>query len=338
MLPEVADAERSGPDARVDRSCAGVPGVAGFYTPASLHVIDDLAYVFSVDASDPSPRVLMHVTPVAELWFGNPAPLLQGAHEVDLIEHGDELRALVGRQFYSVELASLDGFVFSEDQVVGPHQPTYNCEGFPPPRYFRGRETAELIAVGSDFNGGLFGCQERVFVARRDGIDWAEPVEVGRGDAVYAYQGASRATLVTTLGVLQSTDDGASFQTVTGLEAAGGAFTGSRLVLIRAAGDGVRALLSDDDGASWSAQTRVLADQPIGGAFVAVDGEHLAVASATASEIVLTTSADDAVRWTEPRRIPRPSWQRLLAIAQHGNTTLWLTAGQQDALELCALR
>ena len=339
VLPEVSDAERSGQDRREELSCADVPGVAGFYTPPSLHAFRGLAYVFSVDASEATPRVLMHVSPIAELAFANPATLLYGAHEVDVIAHDDGLWALVGRQFYTLQLASIDGFLFAEDQVVGPHQPTYDCEGFPPPRYFRGREPVELIAVGNDFNGGLFGCQERVFVARRGASGWDEPVEVGRGDVVFAHHGATRATIVTTLGVLLSRDDGATFQQVTGFDAAGGAFTGSQLVLLRSGGDGVRVLASDDDGTSWRAQTRVLPDQANGGGpFIAADGATLAVALATASEIVLATSSDDAVSWTEPRRIARPSARRLLALAQHGDATLWLTSGSDGALELCALQ
>lgn len=339
VLPEVSDAERSGPDPREELSCADVPGVAGFYTPPSLHAFRGLAYVFSVDASEATPRVLMHVSPIAELAFSNPATLLYGAHEVDVIAHDDGLWALAGRQFYTLQLASLDGFLFAEDQVVGPHQPVYDCEGFPPPRYFRGREPVELIAVGNDFNGGLFGCQERVFVARRGASGWDEPVEVGRGDAVFAHHGATRATIVTSLGVLQSRDDGATFQQVTGFDAAGAAFTGSQLVLLRSGGDGIRVLASDDDGTSWRAQTRVLPDQANGGGpFIAADGAQLAVALATATEIVLTTSADDAVSWTEPRRITRPSPRRLLALAQHGDATLWLTSGSDGALELCALQ
>ncbi len=187
VLPDVVPAVRT-PEMRNDVECTRVPGVTSFYAPPSLHVIDATVYVFSVDASEQTPRVLMHLSPLEPLAFGEPTTLLHGGHEVDLIAQGQTLRALVGRQFYTVELVSSDGLTFEEVQQVGPHEPTYNCEGYPPPRYFRGRQPAQLMVAGSDYSTGLFGCYERVF----------------------AHQGASHASIVTTLGVLQSRDDGES--------------------------------------------------------------------------------------------------------------------------------
>lgn len=335
MLPEGEPARRAN-DPRGEVECTAVPGVAGFYTPPSLYVIGDSVYVFSVDASEQVPEVLVHTSSLAQLGFGEPSTLLYGAHEVDLIAQGDELRALVGRQFYTVEMASSDGVTFEESQQVGPHEPTYNCEGYPPPRYFRGRDPAELLVVGSDYNTGLFGCYERVFVGRRQGAAWAEPVEVGRGDAIFAYQGQARATIVTSLAVLQSADDGETWTPIDGLMAAGGAFTGSRLVLLRATGAGMLALQSRDEGESWSQETVVLEDPAYGGAWIAADGPQVSVAVATAKELVLSTSFDDTETWTEPKRLARPD--RVLALAQRASTTLWLTADAADALELCLLR
>jgi len=334
-LPSVEPAQRAS-DARGEAKCAAVPGVTGFYTPPSLHAIGDSVYVFSVDASEPVPQVLVHVSGLDPLDFGEPSTLLYGAHEVDLIAQGDQLRALAARQFYAVEMVSSDGLTFEESQQVGPHEPTYDCEGYPPARYFRGRDPVQMLVVGSDYNTGLFGCYERVFVGRRQGNAWAEPVEVGRGDAIFAYQGQAMSTLVTSLGVLQSADDGQTWSPVAGLMAAGGAFTGERLLLIRLVGEGVAVLESRDQGETWTRQIGVLEDVAYGGAFIAADGPHVSVAVATAQELVLSTSDDDAETWTDPKRLPRPD--RVLALAQHGTATLWLTAGADDALELCVLR
>jgi hypothetical protein len=342
ILPQVEPAEHT-PETRTTMQCAAVPGVTSFYAPPSLHVARDTAYVFSVDSSEAVPRVLLHATPLAELAFGEPTTFLHGARPVDLIAQGDELRALAGRQFYTVELASSDGMSFAEVQQVGPHEPTYNCEGYPPPHYFRGRDPVELIVVGSDYNTGVFGCYERVFVARREADAWAEPVEVGRGDAIFAFHGERRATIVTNLGVLQSAlvGDGVdelSFETISGLDAVGGAHTGERLVLVRAGGDGVHALVSEDEGETWSRQTRVFGPAAYAATFIATDGPTLALASATATELVLSASFDHAATWSEPTRLALSSGQRLLAVAQREATTFWLTAGADEALELCGLR
>ena len=336
-LPAVEDAVRT-EDSRSAIDCTSVPGFTSFYAPPSLHVIGDTVYVFSVDSSEQVPRVLAHISTLEAFAFGEPTTVIHGARPMDLIAQGDELRGLAGRQFYTVELASTDGATFEEAQQIGPHEPTYNCEGYPPPHYFRGRDPAELLVVGSDYNTGLFGCYERVFVSRREAGAWAEPVEVGRGDAIYAYQGDARALIVTTGAVLESVDGGATFTAVAGLDAAGGAFTGSRLVLARAVPDGVLALESEDDGETWLRQTRVLTEPSYGGALIAADGPALAMLVASATELVLSASFDDAATWTEPERLPRADGQRLLGLAQSGDTTLWLTAHPDDSLELCRLR
>jgi hypothetical protein len=184
----------------------------------------------------------------------------------------------------------------------------------------------------------VFGCVERVFVGHPEGGVWAEPVEVGRGDALFAFEGVERSWLVTTFGVMRSTDGGATFAQAPGLDALGGAFAGGRLMLLLRDPAGATLVRSDDEGQRWDAQTRVLEAQPVDGPFVAADGDAVSVARATASELVLTTSFDAGERWSEPRRLPRGGVQKLLGLAQRDDATLWLTAGEDDALALCVLR
>lgn len=327
---------------RTDMQCTTLAATAGFYTPASLYAIGGDIYVFSVDSSEAVPRVLMHRGALDTLTFAPADTLLYGARKVDLVDEGGTLRALVARQFYAVELSSTDGVTFEETQNVGPNEPTYNCEGYPPARYFRGRTPSELLAMGNDYNTGLFGCYERVFVGRRKDGAWSVPVEVGRGHVVFAFQGEKRAMIFTTLAVLESLDDGESWQAITGLDASGAAYTGRQLVLIRPHGtpvDGIAVAYSDDDGTSWARQQRLLPDLPYGDLLIGSDGENLAVAMATSSEIVLTASTDEGATWSVPTRLTRSATTRLLATAMSGSTLLFLTASDATStLELCALR
>jgi hypothetical protein len=339
LLPQVVSAEHD-PERRTRLECVDVPGVTGFYTPPSLHAVGDRVYVASVDSTDVTPRVLLHAAPIDALEFGEPTTLLYGARPVDLIAEGQTLRALAGRQFYTVELLSTDGgATFSEPLTLGPHEPTYNCDGYPPPRYFRGREPVQLAVVGSDFNTGVFGCYERLFVARAGDAGWTEPVEVERGDAVFAFQGQQRAWIVTTLATLRSDDDARTWSPEPSLDpVAGGVFTGAQLALARWDATGALVLESDDDGLSWHSQTRVIEGQAPGGVFIANDGASVSLAAAMATELVFSTRFETDGAWSEPTRIEHGGARRLLALAQSGATTLWLTAGGDDALELCSLR
>lgn len=302
--------------------------VALFAAGGRLHVID-------VDPVEPVPPLRIR-SAATGLDFGAPVTLLYGARRADLIEEGSKLAMLVARQFYAVALSSDDGSTWIEGQHVGPDEPTYNCDGYPPLGFFRGRSPARFLAMGNDLHDGIFGCHSRVFLSRRGGDTWATPTQIGEGTVLFGFDGKERVFLLTSGGALLSDDGGKTFVKRAEVHGSGAAWTGRHLVVARGhdGAGGVEMLFSDDEGASWRTPVLLLAEPTYGVPFVAVDGATLGVAVALPDAIVVTRSADHGDTWSKPRRVARAPGEALVGVAVEGSRVAWLTTG--DSYQVCA--
>lgn len=302
--------------------------VALFAADGQLHVID-------VDPVLEVPPLRIR-SAAKGLDFAAPVTLLYGARRADLIAEGDKLAMLAARQFYAVALSSDDGGTWMEGQHVGPDEPTYNCEGFPPLAFFRGRSPARFLAMGNDFNDGLFGCHSRVFLSRRDGETWATPTQIGEGTVVFGFDGERRLFLLTSTGALVSDDGGKTFVKPPEVNGNGAAWTGQQLVLARGhdGAGGVALVFSDDEGASWQTPVLLLDEPTYGAPLIAADGPTLGVTVALPDAIVLTRSGDHGDTWSNLRRVARAPGEALVGVAVEGSRVAWLTTG--DRYQVCA--
>lgn len=321
----------------------GKPACVRFDEPApwqpQLFATDGKLYVIDTDPMADVPPLRVRVAATG-LSFGAPTTLLYGARRADLMQEGDKFRLLAARQFYAVAFESTDGVDWIEGQHVAPDEPTYNCEGFPPLAFFRGRTPARLLAMGNDYNSGVFGCSDRVFLSRRGSGSWDTPTQIGQGDVMFALDGERRQIVLTTLGALVSEDDGKNFARQPEVGGSGAAWTGARLVVADvhdgSSAGGVVVVFSDDEAKSWQAPVVLLAEPVVAAPLIAADGATLAVAVALSDALVLTRSTDAGATWSKPRRLDRPADTRLDAVAVDGQRIAWLTTGGH--YEVCAVQ
>lgn len=322
-----------GPDDLGDPACTLLDGAA----PTSATLRAAAGHVLVIDTAPEEVPPLRLRSAKNGIAFGEPVTLLYGARRADVIAEAGVLKLLAARQFYAVAMESEDGVEWTELQNVAPDEPTYRCEGFPPLAFARGRSPARFLAMGNDFNDGIFGCHSRVFLARREGAVWGTPVQIGDGEVLFVLDGRERIVVLTSLGVLVSDDGGATFTRHAEWSGSGVAWTGRRLVVARVhdgTGGGVAIVASDDEGGSWGAPS-VLLDEPVYAApFVAADGGRVAVAVALRDAVVLTRSRDHGATWSEPRRVARRPGQELAGVAVRGTQVVWLLVG--DRYEVCA--
>lgn len=279
----------------------------------SLFAFDGKWYAFFTEGADyQTAATNLRVSGVDRLDFSDPVTLLYGAREVDLVREQNRFLALAARQFYAVLLESADGTEWSEIRNIGPDEPTYLCDGYPPARFFRTSGAIRFLAMGNDYNTGIFGCVSRLFFSENKNGEWTVPVQIGDGDAVFAYQGDERLTIVSTFGVYLSSNGGAGFSELAGgdttasqVRGTGAAAVGDRLFLVQDynyANEYVIALLaSNDEGATWTEKIVLHRSvEPCFSPVIASDRDFVAVAWMSASSIMVMTSPDRGATWSEP--------------------------------------
>jgi len=316
--PQIVDAEITHP-APQRTGCIRLDEGEGEGDHPALFAIRDQWFAFFTEGiSNETAALALRVSVPDPVDFGPPVSLLYGAASIDLVDEGGRLLALASRMLYAVMLESDDGSAWTELGNIAPDEPPYDCEGYPPALFFRSETLIGHLAMGNDYNTGIFGCTDRLFFSTRTDTGWQVPRQVGDGDAVFGFDGEGRLTLVSTFGVYTSTDEGATFDeipggdtTATQIRGSGGAWVGGRLVLVQTynyANENVIAvLMSDDSGASWPLQVVLQRSGGIFGApVVASDGESLAVAFWAPSGLEVMTSPDRGETWSEPGRFDDP--------------------------------
>ncbi len=343
--PEVKEAvvQHSAP---VVRSCTRMD--AGEGANPSLFTVSDKWFAFFQEGGEYSSPLKVRQSDVFPVNFGEAVTLLHGARKVDLIQDGATLKALASRQFYAVLMSSDDGLDWQELGNIAPDEPTYNCEGFPPAKFFRTSGTVEHIVMGSDYNTGIFGCTKRIFVGNMQGDTWSVPKQVGKGDAVFAYEGRNQLTIVSTFSVYASLDDGMRFTelkggdtTATQLEGTGATVTGQRLILAQtynwANEYAITIVISEDEGATWTKRTVL---QKSGNLYltpiIEADEALVAVAWIAADAVWIMYSPDRGETWSSPGQFSNPtelSGIRNISLAVSSNSIAVMFQG--DGVHFC---
>ncbi len=339
--PDLADAVIIHPALKVTE-CARVDQGDGDHP--SLFAIGGEWFAFYTEGGEYSSPLEVRTSKIDSLSFGDPTTLLHGAREVDLILDDGRLTALAARQFYAVLLVSDDSSEWTELGNIAPDEPTYNCDGFPPAMFFRSSGSPRFIAMGNDYNTGIFGCTDRLFVAKKTADTWNVPIHSGKGDVVFAYQGSNQLTVVTTFGIYVSTDDGGTFSelkdgdtTASQLKGTGATSTDSRLNLIQtydwANEYSIALVISDDEGTSWNERIILQkSNSPYFAPLIASDENRLAVAWIVSGAVWAMTSPDAGDTWSEPGRLTDPTSETggasKLSIAVSGSHIGVLFAGE----------
>ncbi len=316
----------------------------------TLSAIGDRWFAFYTEGEyNTESEVVLRTSPIDDPLFDEPVRLLMGAREVDIIDEGNRFLAMVSRMLYAVALESVDGVGWTELGYVAPDEPTYDCEGYPPVKISRGESPAGFVAMGHDYNTGIFGCTDRVFAAVAKDDFWEVPEQAGKGDVVFAYEGSSRLTVVSTFGVYTSIDKGETFSefedgdtTASQLKGTGATWTGSRLIITQsynwANEYSIAAITSDDDGATWP--TRIIltsGSSPIFAPIIASDGDQVVVAWIVSGAVWAMTSPDSGDTWSEPGKLSNPtedSGASKLSIAVKETSIGILFAG--DGVQFCS--
>jgi len=320
---------------------------AGEGTPAGLYAVDQQWFAFYAEGFDP-PILNVRLSELSALDFGDARNVLAGATKADLIKDGTSLKAVASRQLYAVLLESDDGSEWTDVTNLAPDEPNYACEGYPPARLFRGASPVEFIAMGHDFNSGIFGCTERLFVSQRTGEQWNVPENAGKGDAVFAYHGTSQLTVISTSGVYATVDGGHSFSKQSGgdktneqLKGTGGAWTGSRLLLVQsysfANEYAIALVISEDEGASWLKRVLLTTStSPLFNPLLAASGERLAVTWNSSGKLWLMTSPDGGGTWSERGQFDDPNAaQAMSATSVAVSGSMLGVMGAADGVRVC---
>lgn len=281
--------------------------------PAGLFSYSGRWFAFFTEGLDYASPLNLRIAEAGEGRFGDSVRVLAGARQIDLVQQQDgSLLGLASRQLYAVLLESEEGLQWTELGNVAPDEPAYYCEGFPPARFFRAPGEVAYLAMGHDYNTGLFGCQDRLFVSSRQEDGWSMPEHIGSGDAVFGYQQGEHLILVSTFGIYLSDDGGASFSkqeaagpTAFFLAGSGTAWIDGRLVLAQNRSlqemQALVLLFGEQFGSSWPRglilrSWKTSFNSPL----VASDGDFIAVAWQQDAELWVMTSPDRGLSWSRP--------------------------------------